>query len=58
MLIVEGAKDVKNPLCDLTEKEHILYYISQGLDKKEAVKRAAKDRGVAKSELYKFSIDI
>ncbi|MBE7088548.1 MAG: 16S rRNA (cytidine(1402)-2'-O)-methyltransferase [Clostridiales bacterium] len=58
VLIVEGAKEVKNPLCELTEKEHILHYISQGLDKKEAVKRAAKDRGVSKSELYKFSIDI
>jgi 16S rRNA (cytidine1402-2'-O)-methyltransferase len=29
-----------------------------GLDKKEAVKAAAKDRGVPKSELYKFSIDL
>ena len=29
-----------------------------GMDKKEAVKQAAKDRGLSKSELYKFTIDL
>ena len=32
--------------------------MAEGLDKKEAVKRAAKDRGVTKSELYKFSLNL
>ena len=58
MLVVEGAKECVNPLNALTEKEHILSYMSQGMDKKEAVKQAAKDRGIPKSEMYKFSIDI
>lgn len=58
VIIVEGAKEVVNPLNSLSEREHILHYMSQGLDKKEAVKRAAKDRGVTKSELYKFTIDL
>lgn len=58
VIIVEGAKEVANPLNSLSEREHILHYMSQGLDKKEAVKRAAKDRGVTKSELYKFTIDL
>ncbi len=58
VLIVEGAGDVENPLCALTEKEHILHYINCGYDKKEAVKLAAKDRGVTKSEMYKFSLDL
>lgn len=58
VLIVEGAKEVINPLNQLTEKQHILHYMEQGYDKKEAVKLAAKDRGVTKSELYKFSIDL
>lgn len=58
VLLVEGAKEVKNPLNDLTEKEHIRYYMQQGMDKKEALKCAARDRGVSKSELYPFSVDL
>lgn len=58
VLIVEGAKEVENPLNGMSEREHILHYMRAGYDKKEAVKLAAKDRGVTKSELYKFSIDL
>ncbi|MBD5632550.1 MAG: 16S rRNA (cytidine(1402)-2'-O)-methyltransferase [Clostridia bacterium] len=57
VLIVEGGK-CENELCKLPEKEHILHYMSGGMDKKEAVKQAAKDRGVPKSEMYKFSLDL
>ena len=58
VILVEGAPESENPLNSLSEKEHIAHYISCGLDKKEAVKQAAKDRGVTKSEMYKFSIDL
>lgn len=58
VLVVEGCKTLSNPLNGLSEREHILHYVNEGLDKKEAVKRAAKDRGVSKSEMYKFSLDI
>ena len=58
VIIVGGAEASENDLNRLTEREHILHYISAGLDKKEAVKQAAKDRGVSKSEMYKFSIDL
>lgn len=58
VLIVEGVQESENPLNKRTEKEHILYYMDQGLDKKEALKKAAKDRGVSKSELYPFAIDL
>ena len=58
VLIVEGAQSKENPLNELSEKEHIAYYMAQGLDKKDALKRAAKDRGVSKSELYPFAIDL
>ena len=58
VLVVEGATQMQNPLNDLTEKEHILHYMEQGLEKKEALKRAAKDRGVTKSALYPFAIDL
>jgi 16S rRNA (cytidine1402-2'-O)-methyltransferase len=58
VLVVEGAKEGESPLNSLSEKEHIRHYMAAGLDKKEALKRAAKDRGVSKSELYPFSIDL
>lgn len=57
VLVVQGAEKKQNALCALSEKEHIEYYTAQGLDKKEALRRAAKDRGVKKSELYKFTIE-
>ena len=58
VLLVEGAEEKENPLNTLSEKEHILHYMSQGMYKKEALKRAAKDRGVTKSELYPFALDL
>ncbi|MBQ8295483.1 MAG: 16S rRNA (cytidine(1402)-2'-O)-methyltransferase [Clostridia bacterium] len=58
VLVVEGAAEKESPLNSLSEKEHIQHYMAAGLDKKEALKRAAKDRGVSKSELYPFAIDL
>lgn len=58
VIIVEGAEERENPLNRLSEREHILHYIGEGLDKKEALKRTARDRGVPKTELYKFTIDL
>ena len=58
VLVVEGAKEKESPLNALSEKEHIQHYMAAGLDKKEALKRAAKDRGVSKSVLYPFAIDL
>ena len=58
VLLVEGAKEQQSPLNALSEVEHIQHYMKAGLDKKEALKRAAKDRGVSKSELYPFAIDL
>lgn len=58
VLVVEGAGERQNPLNSLSEREHILHYMGEGLDKKEALKRTARDRGVPKTELYKFTIDL
>ncbi len=57
VLLVEGGTE-ENPLLKLSEREHILHYMHEGYDKKEALKRAAKDRGVSKSELYPFALDL
>ena len=58
VLVVGGAEEKESPLNSLSEKEHIQHYMAAGLDKKEALKKAAKDRGVSKSELYPFAIDL
>jgi 16S rRNA (cytidine1402-2'-O)-methyltransferase len=39
-------------------EEHIRYYIEQGVDKKEAVKKVASDRGLSKREVYSVSVDM
>ncbi len=56
VLLVEGGK-CENNLLALTEKEHIDFYIKEGLDKKDALKKVAKERGISKSSLYKYTIE-
>ena len=56
VLVVEGASEPKkteNPLLSLSPEEHVQHYINSGMAKMDAIKAAAKDRGVSKSELYK-----
>ena len=55
VILVEGGT-CENQNLSLTEKEHIDLYLSQGMDKKDALKRVAKERGVSKSSLYKYTI--
>lgn len=54
VIIIEGASEAEeeNQWSELTVKEHVEKYIGEGLDIKEAVKRAAKDRNVPKREVY------
>ena len=40
----------------LTVEEHMEYYMNQGIDKKEAMKLAAKDRGIPKREIYNMTL--
>lgn len=37
----------------LSVEDHMEHYLSQGMDKKEAMKAVARDRGVSKQEIYK-----
>ncbi len=55
VILVEGY-DKSAKLEGLSEQEHIELYLSQGMDKKEAIKKVAKERGVSKSSLYKYTI--
>ncbi|NLC19402.1 MAG: 16S rRNA (cytidine(1402)-2'-O)-methyltransferase [Clostridiales bacterium] len=42
---------------ELSLEEHMSIYQEQGLDKKEAMKAVAKDRGLSKREIYSLLID-
>lgn len=57
VLVIEG-KEAECELNSLTVKEHVLSYINDGMSKKDAVKKAASDRGVAKSEIYKETLGL
>ena len=57
VLVLEGCGDgisEENPLLSLSPTEHVEHYISAGLSKMDAIKAAAKDRGMSKSEMYKL----
>ena len=63
VLIVEGAdesapSDESSDLCALSPEEHVKKYISDGMPKMDAIKKAAKDRGLSKSDLYKQLVDV
>lgn len=59
VLIVEGflgevVNDETMELLSLSPEEHVSAYENQGLSRMDAIKKAAKDRGLSKSELYKI----
>lgn len=58
VLVIEGrsreqiAQEEKAQWEELSIEEHMEHYLSQGVDKKEAMKKVAKDRGVSKRDIY------
>lgn len=56
VLIIEANKNnkkIENELNNLCLEEHYKFYENQGLEKKEIIKKIAKDRKVNKNEIYK-----
>ena len=53
----EGTASEENFWTDMTIPDHVNHYIEQGMTKKDAIKAAAKDRGVPKNEVYQAVID-
>ena len=58
VLVIEGrsreqiAQEEKAQWGEMSIEEHMEHYLSQGIDKKEAMKKVAKDRGVSKRDIY------
>lgn len=57
VIVIEGNKEKKETeneiLSNLKLEDHYEYYKKMGLEKKEIIKKIAKDRNVSKNEIYK-----
>ena len=58
VLVIEGKSraelvaEERSKWEEMTIEEHMEVYLSKGMDKKEAMKAVAKDRGVSKRDIY------
>ncbi|PYG89195.1 16S rRNA (cytidine1402-2'-O)-methyltransferase [Ruminiclostridium sufflavum DSM 19573] len=58
VLIVEGQKQdvlkdsAREKYSEISIEEHVQTYVKEGMTKKEAVKKAAEDRGISKRDVY------
>ena len=58
VLVINGAdkdameEEKKKEYLSISIEEHMDMYMKKGVDKKEAMKLVAKDRGVSKREIY------
>lgn len=53
VIVVEGDKQLQEVVFELSINEQIEQYIQDGLTSKEAIKKVAKERNIAKTEVYK-----
>lgn len=58
VLVIEGRSrqelkaEARQSWADMSLEEHMDYYLSQGAEKKEAMRMVARDRGISKREVY------
>lgn len=63
VLVIEGRspkellEEKRAAWDDMSIEEHFNMYVSQGMDKKDAMKLVAKDRGVSKRDIYNALLD-
>ena len=53
----EQKKESEESWQQLSIAEHMQHYLDAGIDKKEAMKRVAKDRGVSKRDIYQALLE-
>lgn len=64
VLVVDGKDPLQTKMEqqkkweDLSIKEHVILYIRDGVDKKEAIKRVAIERSIPKKEVYREVINL
>lgn len=52
--IAEVREEKSREWDAMTIEEHMEHYLSQGVEKKEAMKKVAKDRGISKRDVYQY----
>lgn len=63
VLVIEGKsrerkkKEAQAAWEELSVAEHVQRYEAQGMDRKAAMKQAAKDRGISKRDIYQILLD-
>lgn len=63
VLVIAGKRyheivlEKQQEFLNMSVKEHVQMYLDQGMDKKEAMKVAAKDRGVSKRDIYQILLE-
>ena len=63
VLVLEGAseeqmqQEAQEKWEEIPLKDHVERYISQGMTRKEAMKKAADDRGISKRDVYQALLD-
>lgn len=62
VLVLEGldrqtlVRQEREAWSEMSVEEHLALYVNQGIDRREAIKLVAKDRGVPKREIYNMTI--
>ena len=63
VLVIEGIsfetieKEKEASWQEISVQEHMERYLSSGMDKKEAMKQVAKDRGISKRDVYQMLLE-
>ena len=60
VLVIEGASESAETGAfwqDMSIQEHVRHYVDTGMSEKDAIKAAAKDRGVHKNEVYSVVVE-
>ena len=63
VLVIEGKnrkeleREAQDSWKEVSILEHMEKYLSQGMEKKDAMKQVAKDRGIGKREVYKMLLE-
>ena len=63
VLVLEGKsietrkEEKQKEWQQLSIEEHMDFYESQGVDRKEAMKKVARDRGLSKRDVYQYLLE-
>lgn len=57
VIVIEGKEEEEIDYSEISMEEQFDIYQDQGLDKKEIIKKIAKDRKLTKNEVYQYFLD-